>query len=127
MSLGTEVQHSVSFFFSSRRRHTRCSRDWSSDVCSSDLSQWWNSTRPQAGRRRGDATTVDGVISADTSRRRIGRVWRGTRFVLRRVAEDNVRMPDERASWNQRYRERSPSSLEPDPLLVTSYEEFIQP
>src|SRR3989449_11641392 len=27
------------FFFSSRRRHTRCSRDWSSDVCSSDLYQ----------------------------------------------------------------------------------------
>src|SRR2546429_500990 len=29
----------VFFFFSSRRRHTRCSRDWSSDVCSSDLLQ----------------------------------------------------------------------------------------
>src|SRR6266542_3343382 len=28
---------SVFFFFSSRRRHTRCYRDWSSDVCSSDL------------------------------------------------------------------------------------------
>src|SRR2546429_3317322 len=28
---------SLLFFFSSRRRHTRCSRDWSSDVCSSDL------------------------------------------------------------------------------------------
>src|SRR5207245_4398859 len=27
----------VGFFFSSRRRHTRCYRDWSSDVCSSDL------------------------------------------------------------------------------------------
>src|SRR5205809_4876224 len=26
-----------SVFFSSRRRHTRCSRDWSSDECSSDL------------------------------------------------------------------------------------------
>src|SRR5690554_7114523 len=25
------------FFFSSRRRHTRCGRDWGSDVCSSDL------------------------------------------------------------------------------------------
>src|SRR3989442_5853694 len=25
------------FFFPSRRRHTRCGRDWSSDVCSSDL------------------------------------------------------------------------------------------
>src|SRR5207245_3577369 len=27
------------FFFSSRRRHTRCYRDWSSDVCSSDLTR----------------------------------------------------------------------------------------
>src|SRR5690606_39692698 len=27
------------FFFSSRRRHTRFSRDWSSDVCSSDLAE----------------------------------------------------------------------------------------
>src|SRR5207249_5028391 len=27
----------VCFFFSSRRRHTRSKRDWSSDVCSSDL------------------------------------------------------------------------------------------
>src|SRR5687768_18397028 len=36
------------FFFSSRRRHTRCSRDWSSDVCSSDLDgarQGWNLAR----------------------------------------------------------------------------------
>src|SRR5690606_40125690 len=35
------------FFFSSRRRHTRFSRDWSSDVCSSDLTKmilkkYWN-------------------------------------------------------------------------------------
>src|SRR5207249_8191477 len=31
------------FFFSSRRRHTRSKRDWSSDVCSSDLDarQFW--------------------------------------------------------------------------------------
>src|SRR2546421_9051952 len=28
---------SLFFFFSSRRRHTRSDRDWSSDVCSSDL------------------------------------------------------------------------------------------
>src|SRR6266852_3939105 len=27
----------IRFFFSSRGRHTRCYRDWSSDVCSSDL------------------------------------------------------------------------------------------
>src|SRR5258705_1737556 len=29
--------HCRSFFFPSRRRHTRCLSDWSSDVCSSDL------------------------------------------------------------------------------------------
>src|SRR2546429_4580032 len=31
----------VRFFVASRRRHTRCSRDWSSDVCSSDLMISW--------------------------------------------------------------------------------------
>src|SRR2546429_6081404 len=35
------VRH-YDFFFSSRRRHTRCSRDWSSDVCSSDLARLLN-------------------------------------------------------------------------------------
>src|SRR5207253_5231315 len=34
------------FFFSSRRRHTRWPRDWSSDVCSSDL---WAVGRYQSG------------------------------------------------------------------------------
>src|SRR5699024_4331489 len=29
--------HAYNFFFSSRRWHTRSKRDWSSDVCSSDL------------------------------------------------------------------------------------------
>src|SRR5947199_1627350 len=37
-----------SFFFSSRRRHTRCLSDWSSDVCSSDL---------RTARARGAAET----------------------------------------------------------------------
>src|SRR5438067_5691556 len=37
----------VVFFFSSRRRHTRSKRDWSSDVCSSDLH-----LRSRPGRRR---------------------------------------------------------------------------
>src|SRR5699024_1978287 len=31
------MSFSLFFFFSSRRRHTRSKRDWSSDVCSSDL------------------------------------------------------------------------------------------
>src|SRR5256886_5637627 len=33
----TGQSYSISFFFSSRRRHTRFDCDWSSDVCSSDL------------------------------------------------------------------------------------------
>src|SRR5207245_6835548 len=40
------------FFFSSRRRHTRCYRDWSSDVCSSDLTAPARSTvEPRPGLR----------------------------------------------------------------------------
>src|SRR5437870_9429230 len=34
------VPHCHVFFFSSRRRHTRWPRDWSSDVCSSDLAKF---------------------------------------------------------------------------------------
>src|SRR5690606_39597279 len=45
------VRVGVMFFFSSRRRHTRFSRDWSSDVCSSDL---WGSRRARNGRRIAD-------------------------------------------------------------------------
>src|SRR5437879_10409270 len=44
---------SVFFFFSSRRRHTRYIGDWSSDVCSSDLTlgkrRHGHSGRPQRG------------------------------------------------------------------------------
>src|SRR5262245_62878045 len=40
----------VFFFFSSRRRHTRCLSDWSSDVCSSDLFanavRFWGEVNP---------------------------------------------------------------------------------
>src|SRR2546429_5199663 len=48
------LQRCVIFFFSSRRRHTRCSRDWSSDVCSSDLfdSQTQTLSREIAKRQR---------------------------------------------------------------------------
>src|SRR5690554_4124259 len=35
--VGKECRARVSAKYSSRRRHTRCGRDWSSDVCSSDL------------------------------------------------------------------------------------------
>src|SRR6266498_4988509 len=36
VEVGRMIAKKNVFFFSSRRRHTRCGRDWSSDVCSSD-------------------------------------------------------------------------------------------
>src|SRR5690606_39484884 len=47
-------------FFSSRRRHTRFSRDWSSDVCSSDL-QERRALLGQLCRKYGE--TVDDVLA----------------------------------------------------------------
>src|SRR5436190_23554823 len=46
---------SLSFFFSSRRRHTRSLCDWSSDVCSSDLGR----DRSPLRRRRTEPTALD--------------------------------------------------------------------
>src|SRR5450830_463288 len=55
-----EAEQSL-FFFSSRRRHTRSKRDWSSDVCSSDLGR--------GGRRRGGGRRAGrrdrGVVAGD--------------------------------------------------------------
>src|SRR5699024_11413382 len=51
-------------FFSSRRRHTRSKRDWSSDVCSSDLLNGklrFASTLPALAASGGIATTIDPV------------------------------------------------------------------
>src|SRR5215510_16527553 len=51
------------FFFSSRRRHTRWPRDWSSDVCSSDLRR---ARRPYRGcRARGRSSPPCSRASAD--------------------------------------------------------------
>src|SRR5699024_837691 len=51
------------FFFSSRRRHTRSKRDWSSDVCSSDLS-WITARQIEAAR-----------IAMTRYMKRGGKVW----------------------------------------------------
>src|SRR5699024_11676887 len=53
----------VFFFVSSRRRHTRSKRDWSSDVCSSDL---WTTTADNTYLPK-VATSVVDWIGADTT------------------------------------------------------------
>src|ERR1035438_10837334 len=55
------------FFFSSRRRHTRCLSDWSSDVCSSDLKQITAVQNP-AGTALNFVSTIPGFqISLGTT------------------------------------------------------------
>src|SRR5687768_13990326 len=55
------------FFFSSRRRHTRCSRDWSSDVCSSDLGE--RALQGVGGTRNCDWWFTDAAVLLDTAGR----------------------------------------------------------
>src|SRR5215469_18070232 len=57
------------FFFSSRRRHTRSLRDWSSDVCSSDLGDYVLREFARVGRGSLRATDI------------LGR-WGGEEFLL---------------------------------------------
>src|SRR5207245_5035863 len=71
------------FFFSSRRRHTRCYRDWSSDVCSSDLSPMRSSalalTVPaRAELRIGDLEVYlnDHEVTVRSEERRVGKECR---------------------------------------------------
>src|ERR1039458_3389098 len=53
------------FFFSSRRRHTRCLSDWSSDVCSSDLHR--NVVNFLSSMRRKPGLTAEDVWLAVTT------------------------------------------------------------
>src|SRR5690625_6401765 len=66
------------FFFSSRRRHTRWPRDWSSDVCSSDLRA--QGPAPGAGghQRAGPECLVPGVVAGGgrSEERRVGKECR---------------------------------------------------
>src|SRR5690606_41209557 len=76
----------LTFFFSSRRRHTRFSRDWSSDVCSSDLMPVLSVTADEArdlrhGKRlvgQRDRLTASDVAAIDprSEERRVGKECR---------------------------------------------------
>src|SRR5690606_40310247 len=80
---GSRTSASRLFFFSSRRRHTRFSRDWSSDVCSSDLggcpaSRATPVPPPPCLRIRLDARSVVMYSSAEvrSEERRVGKKYR---------------------------------------------------
>src|SRR5207245_7791671 len=82
------LNHFLIFFFSSRRRHTRCYRDRSSDVCSSDLpvrlylpdgvTPFPTNLLPLLRAIRGEAVDAEEIIVRRRSEeRRVGKECRG--------------------------------------------------
>src|SRR2546430_12135731 len=85
------------FFFSSRRRHTRFDCDWSSDVCSSDLSSQpiWDAdtSLSPAGAPRGagspDPTATAARLDATSALATGAEIWRNSsRSEERRVGKE---------------------------------------
>src|SRR3989442_15892558 len=67
---------SANFFFSSRRRHTRCGRDWSSDVCSSDLGIIFMADSPDALNRT--EKLLSEILEADRTIRMVDKIGRAS-------------------------------------------------
>src|SRR5439155_15495643 len=87
-------------FFSSRRRHTRWPRDWSSDVCSSDLDTLLNLVggldRPTAGSIQVDGKNIVRLSENDLvayRRDRVGFVFQFFNLVPVLTAWENVELP----------------------------------
>src|SRR5204862_3499375 len=84
------------FFFSSRRRHTRSLRDWSSDVCSSDLvsvtARWWSRKHPSYPFPSLKSLYADGassgISSAPIRAIRVTRALQPMRSEERRVGKE---------------------------------------
>src|SRR5690606_40509562 len=81
--LGASISLLVSLpylFFSSRRRHTRFSRDWSSDVCSSDLADAASGVGRDSGTAllfcRTNLTGPRPIASNRSEERRVGKECR---------------------------------------------------
>src|SRR5206468_10143226 len=76
------------FFFSSRRRHTRSDRDWSSDVCSSDLQLLVTLRRDPAGHRGGPIQQARGARLPAGRAATVTIVGPGLRSEERRVGKE---------------------------------------
>src|SRR5205814_2876392 len=95
------------FFFSSRRRHTRCLSDWSSDVCSSDLVLGW--VRQQACKEalipatvtHGSLYTMEGDLQRDS--RPSYKTIQASFLTLKSATEEETRSEERRVGKEGRY------------------------
>src|SRR5438045_6143317 len=77
--LSCSFSHVISFFlffFSSRRRHTRCLSDWSSDVCSSDLPSSFLKTCPAVTKYHFPSRMTKKPEQVRSEERRVGKECR---------------------------------------------------
>src|SRR6266498_2132314 len=104
------------FFFSSRRRHTRCGRDWSSDVCSSDL-RGAPRPLPAGGRRGPEAAREEGHRLARGPRRPSTAERHARERLISGAAGREVRLEQHelaRAPWRALHL-RGPGDRAPEP------------
>src|SRR5947207_8287523 len=85
---------SVTFFFSSRRRHTRSLCDWSSDVCSSDLATMVIGIH-QRIRRLAAGFSVSWLVFSRSEERRVGKECRSWWWAHRLRDKEGVEMPQD--------------------------------
>src|SRR5689334_24229841 len=104
-SIANELWYVIkSFFFSSRRRHTRWNCDWSSDVCSSDLLGAAGREGPELVAAAGQDEEADPRPGPDRGRAR-GRRRR------RRAVRAHQPLPHQRGAARARERQRDRKSV----------------
>src|SRR2546429_4192345 len=96
------VFYVIFFFFSSRRRHTRCSRDWSSDVCSSDLADQGGLSVPRLDSCRAHCARP-GFVSGPGAARGDARDPGMAEFLFQ-IADDGTRSEERRVGKECRSR-----------------------
>src|SRR5207247_8230194 len=75
-AFAAEIGAKPLFFFSSRRRHTRSTRDWSSDVCSSDLEANYRVSAVYQPARDSWLLPPSEELELRSEERRVGKHWR---------------------------------------------------
>src|SRR6202051_5311309 len=109
------------FFFSSRGRHTRCSCDWSSDVCSSDLATPVRFIHKFSGEHRRGAHVA--ITSPPADRR--DRVSAGSHVAPYAVAGDLVLLVKSGLRFSRKAVNASFASSERTCVLNSSFSAFI--
>src|SRR3989454_277906 len=104
----------IYFFFSSRRRHTRLQGDWSSDVCSSDLSTTATTASSVAGSPYPITVVNAGTLSAANYD-----------FPLANFVNGGLTINKRDATWTTTDSSKTYGDADPSPLTTGSGSNFV--